>query len=164
MKMSELKRVERSSLNNTEEVAVARALRARMLAYAPYSGYRVGASVISRLGSTFVGGNVENHIYMVPHAEMNACAAMIMGGELQFHTLVVATEDGGIPCGLCLQVIREWTHEDLSRVTIFAIAEPEPSTLIRCTLEEAIQVTDSFSPRQLAESFPALMHYRNRIW
>lgn len=89
---------------------------------------------------------------------------MIMGGEIQFHTLVVATEDGGIPCGLCLQVIREWVHEDLSRTTIIAVADPEKPSVVRCTLEEAIQVTDSFGPQHLTENFPALAQYRKRIW
>lgn len=51
-------------IQETEEKAlVSQALEARKLAYAPYSGYTVGAALLTADGHRYLGGNIENASY-----------------------------------------------------------------------------------------------------
>ncbi len=163
MKVANLMKVAREKLSVFEEAAVARALAVREHAYAPYSEYKVGAAVVSRAGNVYVGVNTENHIYVTPHAEMNACAAMNAGGEHEFNVIAIAAANGGIPCGLCLQVIREWARDDLAKTIVLGASLSEPNLVVRCTLEEALQVTDSFGPRDLEPYVVELAKLRSKM-
>lgn len=85
------------------------AVEARDMAYAPYSGYRVGAAVEDERGKVYSGCNVENASYgAAVCAERSAIFAMIREGGRQIKAVAVATENGGVPCGICLQVICEF--------------------------------------------------------
>jgi cytidine deaminase len=88
---------------------VAQALTARTRAYAPYSGYAVGAAVLADDGTTVVlGCNVENAAYPATIcAERVALTAAVAQGIRRFRALAVATQDGGTPCGICRQVMAE---------------------------------------------------------
>jgi len=86
------------------------ALDARALAYAPYSGYRVGAALLADDGVVFTGANLENASYgLCLCAERVAMARALMEGATGFAAIVVAT--GGpapaAPCGMCRQVLVE---------------------------------------------------------
>jgi cytidine deaminase len=84
---------------------------AAALAYAPYSGLRVGAALATVAGATFSGVNVENASYPVGLcAERAALAAAVTAGERRFAALAVATESGApiLPCGACLQALAEF--------------------------------------------------------
>ena len=88
-----------------------RAKAAAALAYAPYSGLRVGAALATVAGATFSGVNVENAAYPVGLcAERAALAAAVSAGERRFAALAVATESGApiLPCGACLQALAEF--------------------------------------------------------
>lgn len=88
----------------------AEAERVRERAYAPYSGFPVGAALIDAEGRLHRGCNVENAAYPVGLcAEAAAIAAMVAaGGRLILH-LAVAGPDGPCPpCGMCRQRIREF--------------------------------------------------------
>jgi cytidine deaminase len=90
-----------------ELVRAARA--ARRNAYARYSGYAVGAAVLGRNGRIYRGCNVENASYgLTVCAERSAFFQAVADGCRSFAALAVATEDGGPPCGACLQVAREF--------------------------------------------------------
>lgn len=79
-------------------------------AYAPYSHYAVGSALLAADGHTFVGCNVENAAYPVTFcAERGALASAISQGARDFTTLVIATRDGGSPCGMCRQALFEFT-------------------------------------------------------
>ena len=90
---------------------VAAAIAARAAAYAPYSGFHVGAAVRGESGAVYRGCNVENSAY--PEgicAEAAAIAALVMAGERRITEVAVA--GGGdelcTPCGGCRQKIREF--------------------------------------------------------
>ncbi|MCS7283851.1 MAG: cytidine deaminase [Anaerolineae bacterium] len=94
------------------EVLIAEARRAQERAYAPYSGYRVGAALLGRSGRIYTGCNVENASYPLSLcAERAAVAKAISEGEREFLAIAVVTENGGTPCGACRQVLREFGEE-----------------------------------------------------
>lgn len=96
------------------KLLVARAVAARQRAYAPYSNYRVGAAVLTDNGRIFTGCNVENAVYpLTLCAERVAISKAISEGATGILAVVVATENGGTPCGSCRQVMREFGAPDM---------------------------------------------------
>ena len=96
------------------ESIIAAAIGARTAAYAPYSGFHVGAAVRGESGAVYRGCNVENAAY--PEgicAEASAIVAMVMAGERRITE--VAVSGGGdqlcTPCGGCRQKIREFAAD-----------------------------------------------------
>ena len=86
------------------------ACAARTHAYAPYSGFRVGAALLCEDGRIFTGCNVENASYGAALcAERNALCAAVADGKREFIALAVVCsgEDYAFPCGICRQVIGE---------------------------------------------------------
>jgi cytidine deaminase len=88
-----------------------RAMAAMERAYAPYSGFRVGAALLSADGGVTEGCNVENAAYPAGIcAERAAVAAAIARGVRDFSAIVIATEaeTPTPPCGMCRQVLMEF--------------------------------------------------------
>ena len=86
------------------------AREARLLAYAPYSNFAVGAVVESRTGQVFTGCNVENASYgLTLCAERVAlCKAVSEGVRDLVRVVVIADTDSPVPpCGACRQLIIE---------------------------------------------------------
>ena len=108
-------------IQETEEKAlVSQALEARKLAYAPYSGYTVGAALLTADGHRYLGGNIENASYGATNcAERTAFFKAVSEGEREFTAIAIA---GGIsgaapveyayPCGICRQVMQEFCRDD----------------------------------------------------
>ncbi|MCX7691294.1 cytidine deaminase [Thermoflexus sp.] len=95
-----------------DRVLVELAFLMRERAYAPYSGYRVGAALLSVSGQVFTGCNVENAVYPLGLcAERVAVFKAISEGEHRFTTIAIATENGGTPCGACRQVLSEFAPD-----------------------------------------------------
>ncbi|UWG96846.1 cytidine deaminase [Dehalobacter sp. DCM] len=83
-------------------------------AYAPYSGYKVGAAVLWHSGRITSGANIENASYgLTVCAERNAVYQGVLTGEKQIFAIAIAVPalDMPSPCGACRQVIREFASD-----------------------------------------------------
>jgi cytidine deaminase len=119
------------------EQALAQAARAaRAHAYAPYSGYAVGAAVLTDDGQVVAGCNVENASYGLSLcAERVAVFRAIAAGARRLVAAAVCTPDGGTPCGACRQVLLEFADAPES----FAVWVVSPDRVIaRYTLAELL--------------------------
>jgi len=102
----------------TRETLVALACEAMKHAYAPYSGYQVGAALLTRGGTVYTGCNIENAAYGPTNcAERTAFFKAVSEGEREFSAIAVV---GGLhgeitkiaaPCGVCRQVMREFCDD-----------------------------------------------------
>ena len=82
------------------------AISMRSKAYAPYSNYKVGAAIQTNDNIIFGGCNIENSSYSLTCcAERVAIFKAISEGYKKFKALSVSTNNGGMPCGACRQVI-----------------------------------------------------------
>ena len=95
------------------------AVQAMEQAYAPYSGYRVGAALLTKDGKVFTGCNIENASFTpTVCAERTALFKAVSEGQRDFAMLAVAGgREGKItgafpPCGVCRQVLTEFCTPD----------------------------------------------------
>ncbi|MBC7317834.1 cytidine deaminase [Candidatus Bipolaricaulota bacterium] len=93
-----------------EAELVKQAVEARRMAYAPYSGFSVGAALLAKDGRIFTGCNVENASYgLTVCAERVALFKAVSEGAKEFVALAVACGEGPCsPCGACRQVLYEF--------------------------------------------------------
>ena len=125
------------------------AVKAREMAYAPYSHYKVGAALLAKSGKIYTGCNVENASFTPTNcAERTAFFKAISEGDRQFEMIaIVAGKDGEelskncTPCGVCRQVMTEFCDKD------FKIILGTPDDFKVLTLEEIMPY--SFSATEL---------------
>lgn len=96
------------------------AMMAMESAYAPYSGFAVGAAIRDEKGAIHCGVNVENAAYpQGTCAEAGAIAAMVAAGGRSIKAIAIAGGSNGVadllcmPCGGCRQRIREFASADV---------------------------------------------------
>ncbi|MEY2571875.1 MAG: cytidine deaminase [Verrucomicrobiota bacterium] len=113
-------------------------------AYCAYSGFPVGAAVVTDSGKIFVGSNVENASYgLTMCAERNAIFLAVAQGHRDLKAVVVVTptETPTPPCGACRQVINEFNPD----AEIFCFGEKD--VVQQFTLSELLP--RAFGPRNL---------------
>lgn len=112
-------------MNRYEEL-IETALEARMLAYAPYSKFKVGAALLGKNGSIYKGCNVENASYPAGNcAERTAFFRAVADGQKEFHAIAIVggsetSEELDIcaPCGICRQVMMEFCDADTFEIIL----------------------------------------------
>ena len=103
-------------MNKNELVSLA--LSARENSYSPYSGFKVGAALLTKSGKVYKGCNIENGAFSPTNcAERTAVFTAIADGEKEFKAIAVVGGADEIknfcpPCGVCRQVLSEFCKED----------------------------------------------------
>lgn len=95
----------------TNEDLLAIAKDASLYAYAPYSGFCVGAALLGINGQVYTGCNVENASFGATNcAERAAVFKAVSDGCREFEKIAIVNVDGKLayPCGICRQVLSEF--------------------------------------------------------
>lgn len=112
----------------TDKELINAALSARERAYAPYSEFLVGATLLCSDGSVYSGCNIENASYsMTICAERTAFFKAVSDGRKDFSAIAIVGGKRGefikpYPCGACRQVMSEFCRADF-RVLVAASEE-----------------------------------------
>ena len=99
----------------TEKELIREALKGRKNAVAPYSGFAVGAALLTKSGAVYIGCNMENGAYSPSLcAERVAFGSAVAAGAREFSAIAVIGEgeDYCWPCGVCRQVMAEFCGDD----------------------------------------------------
>lgn len=99
----------------TDELLVREAVEAKERAYAPYSGFRVGAALLTPGGKVYDGANIENISFGATNcAERTAVFKAVYEGERSIQAIAIASDstDFIYPCGICRQVLAEFGNKD----------------------------------------------------
>ncbi len=104
----------------------------RDFAYAPYSGYKVGAALLCGDGSVVTGCNIENASYGATIcAERTAFSKAVSEGKADFEKIAIAVSGDDIPtpCGICRQFMSELADKNLELICISGTGEHKKFTL-----------------------------------
>lgn len=116
---------------------IKKALKARKFSYVPYSGYTVGAALLTEEGKIYTGCNIENAAYGPTNCgERTAFFKAISEGERNFKAIAICggkkdkmPESYAYPCGVCRQVMKEFCKEDFQIIVAKSLEEYEVYTL-----------------------------------
>lgn len=116
---------------DTDQRLIPLAIEAMERAYAPYSGFQVGAALLASDGTVYQGCNIENAAYTPTNcAERTAFFKAVSEGVRTFAAICIVGGKGGVlteytaPCGVCRQVMMEFCNPETFRV-ILAKSETE---------------------------------------
>ena len=117
---------------------IAAAAKARELAVAPYSKFKVGAALLARSGEIIGGANVESASYgLTCCAERVALFKALTSGTKKFVAIAVVAriQDGPMPCGACRQLLAEYASDatvitadtdDMAKFRVFTVKKLLP--------------------------------------
>ncbi len=138
----------------THEELVKKAYEAQSYSYCPYSGFQVGAALLTQNGKVYTGCNIENAAFSPTNcAERTAVFKAVSEGETQFQAIAIVgnkkdvpEEEWGFctPCGVCRQVLLEFVDPQK-----FEILLGKGKEIRKFTLSQLLP--ESFSPSMLAE-------------
>lgn len=102
------------------------AKKARLMAYAPYSKFKVGAALLTKSGKVYHGCNIENAAYTPANcAERTAFFKAVSEGETEFEKIAVVgamegreADDICSPCGVCRQVMMEFCNPKTFKIIL----------------------------------------------
>ena len=142
-------------MNETELIELA--CKGREQAYTQYSGFRVGAALLTRSGTVYLGCNIENASYGPTNcAERTAFFKAVSEGEREFEAIAIVGGPGEgrtgemcAPCGVCRQVMTEFCDPKTFRI----ILENGGGKVRTFLLEELLPL--GFGPDNLKEAVPA---------
>lgn len=125
-----MKRTNVAKLNALKRRLVRAAVAAASTAYAPYSGFSVGAALLSEEDEIITGSNVENAAYgSTICAERAALLRANAVGRRVFKTIVVASKGEGphsgniaAPCGACRQMLYEFARASGRNIEVILVA------------------------------------------
>ena len=110
----------------TNAELIQEAKKARERSYSPYSGFRVGAALLTQSGKVYHGCNIENAAYSPTNcAERTAFFRAVYEGEREFEKIAVVGALGDrepdetcAPCGVCRQVMMEFCNPETFRIVL----------------------------------------------
>ena len=104
---------------------ISQALSARENAYAPYSGFMVGAALLCKDGTVYTGCNIENAAFTPTNcAERTAFFKAVSEGVKEFDAICIVGGKGGVvteyapPCGVCRQVMMEFCDPETFQIIL----------------------------------------------
>ncbi len=128
---------------------VKKALTAQKKSYAPYSGFNVGAALLTKSGKIYDGCNIENAAFSPTCcAERVAIFKAVSEGDISFDAIAVVggnLKNGNkptTPCGVCRQVLREFCKDDF--LVVSAVDDKNYEKILLSTL-----LPESFGPSDL---------------
>ena len=102
-----------------KEELIGHAMAAMKNSYSPYSGFCVGAALLTKKGKVYHGCNVENASYSITNcAERTALFSAVANGDMNFEAIaIVGGKDGRVtdycpPCGVCRQALGEFCKKN----------------------------------------------------
>ena len=126
------------------EKLIEAAKKAREKAYCPYSGFSVGAALMTKSGKIYEGANIENSSFSATVcAERVALFSAIISGEREFSGVAIAGGKGDAlseacpPCGVCRQALSEFCEKDMK---VYIVGE---NNVIETTLGELLPLSFS---------------------
>ena len=138
----------------TKEELVKRAYEAQKVSYSPYSGFQVGAALLTKSGKVYSGCNIENAAFSPTNcAERTAFFKAVSEGEKEFEAIAIVGNkkeampgewDFCTPCGVCRQVMLEFVNPEE-----FVIILGKGEEIKSYTLKELLP--ESFSPNMVRE-------------
>jgi cytidine deaminase len=129
----------------SKQQLVAAAMKARLQAVAPYSGFRVGAALLAGSGKVYLGANVESASYgLTCCAERVALFKALTEGERQFETIaVVAPTSHGTPCGACRQLLAEYAP----KAAVLTADSRKPARICEFEISKLLPAAFTLLPR-----------------
>ena len=138
----------------TPNELVKKAYEAQKFSYSPYSGFQVGAALLTKSGKVYTGCNIENAAFSPTNcAERTAIFKAVSEGETSFQAIAVVGNKKGAPedewefctpCGVCRQVLLEFVNPQEFEVIVGKGEELRIFTLSQL-------LPESFSPNMLVE-------------
>lgn len=134
-------------MNDSQLISMA--FDAMNYSYSPYSGYKVGAALLTAEGKVYTGCNIENAAFGPTNcAERTAIFKAVSEGERNFVRIaVVGGKDGSpddyfYPCGVCRQVMAEFCNKDFEIITAKTVDD-----FVKVTLGELLPY--GFGPEKI---------------
>ena len=132
-----------------QKLLIEKAYEAQKFSYSPYSGFQVGAALLTKSGKVYTGCNIENAAFSPTNcAERTAFFKAVSEGETEFESIAVVGNKKDAkkenwefctPCGVCRQVMLEFVNPEE-----FIIISGKGEEIREFTLKELLP--ESFSP------------------